>query len=212
MNEIIRRLGETGIVPVVVIEDAADAVPLGRALVNGGLPCAEVTFRTAAAAEAIRVLKKEVPELLVGAGTVLTTEQADQAKEAGASFIVSPGLNPKIVNYVRELGIPMMPGVCTPSEIEQAMELGIKEMKFFPAEAAGGLRMIKALCGPYQDVMFMPTGGITEGNAADYLLYEKILCCGGTWMVAPVTLKEKNFAAVERKTAEAAEIVRRIRG
>ena len=142
MNEVIEKLGRTGIIPVVVIENTADAVPLGKALVRGGLPCAEVTCRTAAAADASRILKKEVPELLVGAGTVLTKEQADQAEEAGVSFIVSPGLNPNIVRYVQEKGIPMMPGVCTPSEIETAMELGIQEMKFFPAEAAGGLKMI----------------------------------------------------------------------
>ena len=212
MNEVIEKLGRTGIIPVVVIENTADAVPLGKALVRGGLPCAEVTFRTAAAADAIRILKKEVPELLVGAGTVLTKEQADQAEEAGVSFIVSPGLNPNIVRYVQEKGIPMMPGVCTPSEIETAMELGIKEMKFFPAEAAGGLKMIKALCGPYRDVLFMPTGGITAKNAGDYLKYEKILCCGGTWMVSPAMIRDGKFEEIERLTAEAAEIVKEVRG
>ena len=212
MNEVIEKLGRTGIIPVVVIENTADAVPLGKALVRGGLPCAEVTFRTAAAADAIRILKKEVPELLVGAGTVLTKEQAAQAEEAGVSFIVSPGLNPNIVRYVQEKGIPMMPGVCTPSEIETAMELGIKEMKFFPAEAAGGLKMIKALCGPYRDVLFMPTGGITAKNAGDYLKYETILCCGGTWMVSPALIRDGKFEEIERLTAEAAEIVKEVRG
>ena len=206
------RINSCGIVPVVVLDDAKDALSLAGALREGGLPVAEVTFRTDAAEEAIRLISSTYPDMLVGAGTVLTKEQADQAEEAGVSFIVSPGLNPNIVRYVQEKGIPMMPGVCTPSEIETAMELGIKEMKFFPAEAAGGLKMIKALCGPYRDVLFMPTGGITAKNAGDYLKYEKILCCGGTWMVSPALIRDGKFEEIERLTAEAAEIVKEVRG
>lgn len=211
MNPVNERLKEIGIVPVVVINDAEDALPLAKALVNGGLPCAEVTFRTEAAAESIRIMSEAYPDLLVGAGTVLTKEQVDTAIESGAKFIVSPGLNPNIVSYVLEKGIPMVPGTCTPSDIERALELGLTEVKFFPAEASGGLNMIKALSGPYVNVSFMPTGGLNTDNVKDYLANPKIFCCGGTWIAKADLLKEKKFDEIERLVKEAAEIVKEVR-
>lgn len=211
MNPVNERLKEIGIVPVVVINDIEDALPLAEALVNGGLPCAEITFRTEAAARAIQIMSEAYPDLLVGAGTVLTKEQVDTAIESGAKFIVSPGLNPNIVSYVLEKGIPMVPGTCTPSDIERALELGLTEVKFFPAEASGGLNMIKALSGPYVNVSFMPTGGLNTSNVRDYLANPKIFCCGGTWIAKADLLKEKKFDEIERLVKEAAQIVKEVR-
>lgn len=211
MSEFTEKLRQTGIVPVVVLDDPSKAVRLAKALVSGGLPCAEVTFRTEAAKESIRLIREAYPEMFVGAGTVLTRKQADDAEEAGAGFIVAPGLNPDIVRYVQEKGIPMMPGVCTPSEIEQAMELGIRDMKFFPAEPCGGLKMIKALCAPYTEVKFMPTGGITLQLAREYLVYEKIICVGGSWMVNKSLIENEQFEEIEKMTREAAQLVREVR-
>ena len=165
MSTIIEQFKKIGIIPVVVLDDAKDALPLGKALCEGGLPCAEVTFRTAAAEETIRIMSSEFPDMLVGAGTVLTTEQVDRAVAAGAKFIVSPGFNPKVVKYCQEKNIPITPGIQTPTEIEAALELGLTTVKFFPAEPAGGLKMIKAIAAPYVNVSFMPTGGISESNA-----------------------------------------------
>ncbi len=164
MNEVLEKISKIGIVPVVVLDDAKDAKPLAEALIKGGLPCAEVTFRTAAAEESIRIMAGEFPEMLVGAGTVLTTEQVDRAVNAGAKFIVSPGLNPKIVKYCIDKGVPVTPGTSNPSDVEQAIELGLEVVKFFPAEAAGGLNMIKSMAAPYTQMKFMPTGGITAKN------------------------------------------------
>lgn len=211
MNETLCKLGEVGIVPVVVMKDAGKAEGLGEALMKGGLPCAEVTFRTEAAADTIRILKDKYPSMLVGAGTVLTTEQVDRAMDAGASFIVSPGLNPKTVTYCLEKGYPVLPGVMTPSEIEMALSLGLTELKFFPAEAAGGLKMLKALCAPYTMMKFMPTGGISAENAADYLAFNKIFCCGGSWMVKGDLIDNDNFDEIERLSREAAQIVKKAR-
>ncbi len=212
MNEVIEKLKKTGIVPVVVIENEEDALPLARALCNGGLPCAEVTFRTSAAASAIRLIKEAYPQMCVGAGTVLTKQQVDEAVASGSEFIVSPGLNPNIVTYVLEKGIPMLPGTCTPSDIERALELGLTQVKFFPAEPSGGLPMIKALAAPYVDVEFMPTGGINIQNVREYLSYKRIMCVGGTWMVKPQLIQEKRFDEIEKLAREAADIVKEVRG
>lgn len=210
--DIFDRLGEVGIVPVIALDDAKDAIPLGEALQRGGLACAEITFRTAAAEEAIRLMTKAFPDMIIGAGTVLTTEQVDRAVAAGAQFIVAPGCNPRIVRYCVERNIPMAPGVATASEIEQALECGVKKVKFFPAEANGGLAMIKALAAPYVDVTFMPTGGLNRDNVKAYLSYERIFACGGSWMVKKNLISEGRFDEIEQMAKEAAEIVKQIRG
>jgi 2-dehydro-3-deoxyphosphogluconate aldolase/(4S)-4-hydroxy-2-oxoglutarate aldolase len=203
MNEILQKISNYGIVPVIKIDDAANAVPLARALSDGGLPVAEVTFRTAAAEEAITRISKELPGMLVGAGTVLTTEQVDRAVNAGAKFIVSPGLNPKIVKYCVDKGIPVTPGCANPSDVEAAIELGLEVVKFFPAEAAGGVKMIKAMSAPYTGVKFMPTGGIDAKNLNDYLSFEKIIACGGSWMVNESFINNKEFDKITALTREA---------
>ena len=205
--DIFDKLGEIGIVPVVTIENEKDAIPLGRALIAGGLPCAEITFRTAASEEVIRLMNKEFPDMIVGAGTVLTTEQVDRAVSAGAKFIVAPGCNPRIVRYCVERNIPMAPGVATASEIEQALECGVKRVKFFPAEANGGLPMIKALAAPYVDVTFMPTGGLNPENVKEYLAYDRIFACGGSWMVKKDLISQGRFTEIERLSREAHNIV-----
>ena len=205
MNQILEELGKIGIVPVIALDDAKDAKPLAEALMKGGLPCAEVTFRTAAAEESIRIISENFPDMLVGAGTVLTTEQVDRAVNAGAKFIVSPGFNRKIVEYCIGKGIPVTPGTCTPSDIEQAIECGLDVVKFFPAEPSGGLAMIKALAGPYNQLKFMPTGGINAGNICDYLAYGKILACGGSWMVNKQYVAAGEFDKIEALTREAVE-------
>ena len=211
MKEIAEKFQKFGVVPVVVLEDTKDAVPLAKALVEGGLPCAEVTFRTEAAEESIRLMAEQFPEMLVGAGTVLTTEQVDAAVGAGAKFIVSPGLNPKIVKYCVEKNIPVTPGICTPSEAEQAIENGLEVVKFFPAEPAGGLKMIKAMAAPYTGLKFMPTGGINAANVKEYLAYDKILACGGSWMVKGDLVKAGAFDKIKELTAEARNLVESIR-
>ena len=212
MNDVIKALGEYGIVPVVVLNDAKDAEPLAKALCEGGLKCAEVTFRTAAAEEASKIMSEKFPEMLVGAGTVLTTEQVDRAVAAGAKFIVSPGLNPKVVKYCVEKGIPVCPGTCTPSEMEQAMDLGLDVVKFFPAEPSGGVKFIKAVAAPYTMLKFMPTGGVNATNVRDYLAYDKILCCGGSWMVKGSLIEAGEFDKIVEMTKEAAAIVKEVRG
>ena len=179
---------DCAVVPVVVLDDPKDALPLAEALMEGGLPCAEVTFRTEAAEESIRQMSREYPDMLVGAGTVLTTEQVDRAAAAGARFFVSPGFDPEIVDYCLEKQIPVFPGCMTPSEVAQGVKRGLKVLKFFPAEQAGGLAMIKAMAAPYTTVKFMPTGGISAKNLKEYLSCDKILCCGGSWMVKKLSL------------------------
>ena len=212
MNDTLKQIGSTGIVPVVVLNKADDAEPLAQALAKGGLPCAEVTFRTDAAEESIRRIAKKFPEMFVGAGTVLTTEQADRAVGAGAKFIVSPGLNPKVVEHCLKKGYPITPGIMTPTELEMALGFGLDVVKFFPAENAGGLKMIKAMSAPYTMMKFMPTGGINATNVRDYLACNKILACGGSWMVKGDLVTAGNFAEIERLTKEAAGIVKDIRG
>lgn len=211
MNEILNKIHEIGIVPVVVLNDAKDAAPLAKALCEGGLPCAEVTFRTEAAEETIRIMTGQFPEMLVGAGTVLTTEQVDRAVAAGAKFIVSPGFNPKVVQYCIDKGIPITPGCMTPSEIEQALEHGLEVVKFFPAEPAGGLKMLKAMAAPYVGMKFMPTGGISAGNVREYLKYDRILACGGSWMVKGDLINAGDFDKIRELTKEAVEIVKECR-
>ncbi|MGN0608509.1 MAG: bifunctional 4-hydroxy-2-oxoglutarate aldolase/2-dehydro-3-deoxy-phosphogluconate aldolase [Oscillospiraceae bacterium] len=205
MNSVIEEISKIGIVPVIALDDAKDAEPLAKALCKGGLPCAEVTFRTAAAEESIRIMSEKFPELLVGAGTVLTTEQVDRAVGAGAKFIVSPGLNPKVVAYCTSKNIPVVPGCSNPSDVEQAIELGLDVVKFFPAEAAGGLKMIKAMSAPYTSVKFMPTGGINADNVIEYLNFGKIVACGGSWMVSKDMIAAGEFDKIENLTRAAVE-------
>ena len=200
MNDIAKRIHDIGIVPVIALDDVNDAVPLAKALCNGGLPVAEVTFRTSAAHDAMIEMKKACPQMLIGAGTVLTKEQVDSAIEAGAEFIVAPGLNPEIVRYCQERNIPCIPGTANASNIEEAMSLGLDVVKFFPAENLGGIKMIKALSAPYRNMKFMPTGGIKENNVNDYLNESCILACGGTWMIDKKAMAEKDFGKIEELT------------
>ena len=203
MDACIKELYRIGIVPVVALEDAADALPLGAALKKGGVSAIEVTFRTAAAADAIRLLSREMPELLVGAGTVITKAQADAAIEAGAKFIVSPGFQPELVSYVLSKGVPMCPGTATPGEMEQAMALGLSAVKFFPAEQNGGAPMLKALSAPYRDLLFMPTGGVKLENLGTYLALDQVFACGGTWLATKDDIKAKAFDKITARTREA---------
>lgn len=203
MNPIVEEIGKIGIVPVIALDHAADALPLAKALIQGGIPCAEVTFRTDAAEEAIRLIAQEFPEMLVGAGTVLTTAQVDKAVAAGAKFIVSPGLNPVTVSYCLEKGIPVLPGTANPSDVEAAIALGLEVVKFFPAEAAGGIQMIKAMSAPYGKMKFMPTGGITADNLKEYLDFDQIVACGGSWMVKKELVAAGDFDQIEALTREA---------
>ena len=212
MNSVLEQIGHTGIVPVVVLNNASDAEPLANALIKGGLPCAEVTFRTAAAEESIKIMATKFPEMFVGAGTVLTTEQVDRAIGAGAKFIVSPGFNPKVVEYCLKNNYPITPGIMTPTELEMALGFGLDVVKFFPAENAGGLKMIKAMSAPYTMMKFMPTGGINAENVGDYLACDKILACGGSWMVKGDLISAGKFDEIQKLTVEAAAIVKEIRG
>ncbi|MCQ2519349.1 MAG: bifunctional 4-hydroxy-2-oxoglutarate aldolase/2-dehydro-3-deoxy-phosphogluconate aldolase [Lachnospiraceae bacterium] len=200
---VIDEIYNIGIVPVIALDNAKDAEPLAKALYNGGLPCAEVTFRTDAAEESIRIMTEKFPDMLVGAGTVLTTEQVDRAVAAGAKFIVSPGLNPKVVKYCVDKNIPIMPGTSNPSDVEAALELGLEVVKFFPAEACGGIEMIKAMSAPYGKVRFMPTGGVNASNLKSYLDFPKIIACGGTWMVKKDLIAAGKFDEIEALTREA---------
>lgn len=206
MKTITEQFYQYGVVPVVVLEDAKDAVRLAKALMDGGLPCAEVTFRTEAAEDAIRLMSKEYPDMLVGAGTVLTIDQVDRAVAAGARFIVSPGFDPEIVDYCLEKNIPVFPGCITPSEVAQAAKRGIEVVKFFPAEQAGGVAMIRSLAAPYTGMKFMPTGGISAKNLRDYLECDKILCCGGSWMVKSDLIHQGEFDRIRDLTREAVEL------
>jgi len=203
MHAILEKIEKIGIVPVIAINDVEKAVPLAKALEAGGIPCAEVTFRTAQGEEAIRRIAAEMPDVLVGAGTVLTCEQVDRAIGAGAKFIVSPGFNPKVVGYCIQKGIPVTPGCANPSDIEQALEAGLDVVKFFPAEQAGGLDYIKAISAPYPSLKFMPTGGINAGNIAKYIAFEKILACGGSWMVTAELVNSGNFEKITALSREA---------
>ena len=206
------KIASLGVVPVVVLNDAKDAEPLAKALVEGGLPVAEVTFRTEAAEESIKKMAAAYPDMLVGAGTVLTIDQVDRAMAAGAKFIVSPGFDPEIVDYCLEKSYPVFPGIITPSELAQAVKRGLKVVKFFPAEQFGGVSTIKALAAPYTQVKFMPTGGVNAKNLPDYLGFDKIIACGGSWMVKGDMVKAGEFDKIKEMTAEAVSLVKQIRG
>ncbi len=203
MNQILQEIGLLGIVPVIAIDNADDAVPLAKALVDGGLPCAEVTFRTAAAKEAITRIAKAYPTMMLGAGTVLTVDQVKAAVECGAKYVVSPGLNTKVVEYCVQHSIPVAPGVATPTEVEMALEQGLEVVKFFPAEANGGLPFLKAISAPYRSLKFIPTGGIDETNLLSYLKFNKVLACGGSWMVKSELINNKQFDEIKRITSQA---------
>ena len=207
MHEIRARFADLGVIPVVAIERAEDTMPLAEALIKGGLPCAEITFRTAAAADAMRIMSKR-GDILVGAGTVLTINQVKTALDAGARFMVSPGFNPKVAAYCVENNIAFTPGISTPSDIEGALDLGLNLLKFFPAEAFGGLKTLKAMSGPYTTVEFIPTGGINPQNLLEYLQFPKVVACGGTWIAKSALISEGRFDDIIKNVREALEIVR----
>jgi len=209
---IVERAREIGIIPVVSIPKLEDALPLAEALIEGGLPCAEITFRTAAAAEAIARISSRFPEILLGAGTVLTAEQAETAISAGVEFIVSPGTNPAVVDHCQSKDITIFPGVCTPTEIEMALSKGVDVVKFFPAEPMGGVKFLQAICAPYRNVRFIPTGGIDAKNIGDYLALPQVVACGGSWMVKPELFAAGDFAKVRQLAGQAAALAREIRG
>ena len=208
MNEVLKQIGALRLVPVVVIDNAKDARPLGDALSAGGLNCMEITFRTAAAAEAIKAAS-QIPGMLVGAGTVLNVDTVNRAMDCGAKFIVSPGLNPKVVEYCVKKNIPITPGVATPTEIEMALDHGLNVVKFFPADALGGVKTLKAISAPYGMMKFMPTGGITEANLPEYLKLPSVLACGGSWMVAKDLVTAGNFAKVTELTKAAVALAKK---
>ena len=212
MTDLLEELGCLGVVPVVKIERSEDAVALGDALLAGGLPCAEITFRTAAAEDAIRQMASSLPEIMVGAGTVLSVEQADKAVHAGARFIVCPGFNQKVVEWCLQNEIPVTPGVATPTEIDMALDKGLRILKFFPAEALGGIRTLKAIAAPYGGVKFIPTGGINRGNLADYLAHPSVHCCGGSWLVKASLISGGEFDEITQLTRDAMSVVREVRG
>jgi 2-dehydro-3-deoxyphosphogluconate aldolase / (4S)-4-hydroxy-2-oxoglutarate aldolase len=210
MHDILSRIGELKIIPVISLDDAADAVPLGEALAAGGLPIIEITFRTQAAEQAIRALANG-NQLLVGAGTVLNVDTAKRAVDAGAKFIVSPGFNPKVVSWCIGAGVAITPGTATPTDIEMALDHGLSVVKFFPAEAMGGIRMLKAVAAPYGMMRFVPTGGIGPENLEEYLKFPKVLACGGSWMAAKELIAERRFDKIRELTRQAVELAGRVR-
>jgi len=211
MNTILQEIKKCGVIPVIKLDSPDDALPLCRALADGGLNAAEITFRTDAAEESIKRVSAAMPEMLLGAGTVLTIDTARKAVAAGAKFLVSPGFNPAVVGWCAENNVCMIPGVCTPSDVEAGLSLGLTTLKFFPAEAAGGLKMLKALAAPYNMISFMPTGGIDEKNLADYLSFKPVIACGGSWMVKDELIKSGNWAEITRLSREAAGIKESVR-
>jgi len=211
MNDVLTQIEQFGVVPVVAIDAVDHALGLGRALIDGGLPCAEITFRTAAAADAIQAMTSNYPEMLVGAGTVLTVAQAQKAADAGARFVVTPGFDAAIVDWCIERDMPVTPGVMTPTEINMALNKGLTELKFFPAETAGGVKTLKAISGPYGGVRFIPTGGINAANLTDYLRLPVVIACGGSWLVKKQLIADGEFDRIAELTAEAIEIVKTAR-
>jgi 2-dehydro-3-deoxyphosphogluconate aldolase/(4S)-4-hydroxy-2-oxoglutarate aldolase len=208
MDEILKKIGELRLVPVVKIEDSRNALPLGQALRDGNLPIAEITYRTDAAEEAIRILTAELPEILVGAGTVLTIDQVKSAVGAGARFVVAPGFNPKVVDYCLEHNITIIPGVNNPSQIERALESRIEVVKFFPAEASGGIPFLKAVAAPYSGIQFLPTGGINLQNMMSYLSFSRVIACGGSWMVKSDLISAGKFQDIKRLSREAVDTIK----
>lgn len=211
MIDVTQQLARIRVVPVIVIDDPANAIPLARALCDGGIPCAEITFRTSTAAEALRSISGEFPDLLLGAGTVLTPEQAMWAKAAGAKFVVSPGFNARVVDYCLTHNIPVYPGVCTPTEIETALTHGLRVVKFFPAEPMGGLAYLKAVAAPYNEIDFIPTGGVNAGNLAAYLAFTRVIACGGSWMAPAEWISQQQFGRIRDESRVAQEIARAAR-
>ena len=211
MTSIDEKIYQLGVIPVVAIEDAKDAAALGQALIAGGLPCAEITFRTSAAAESVRTLSSQFPGLLVGAGTVLSVEQAKDAVDGGAKFLVTPGFDQDVVAFSLARGVPIYPGVATPTEINMALKMGLNILKFFPAEALGGLKTLKAIAGPYTQVRFIPTGGINAQNLVEYLNSPAVVACGGSWPVKKTLIANGEFETITRLTAEAVQLVQQIR-
>jgi 2-dehydro-3-deoxyphosphogluconate aldolase/(4S)-4-hydroxy-2-oxoglutarate aldolase len=207
MSEVLKRLGEIRLVPVVVLEDAKNAEPLAEVLIAGGLPCAEITFRTAAAAESIKRIA-QFKEICLGAGTVLSVDQVKLAIDSGATFIVSPGFIPKVVKYCVKNKIPIIPGICTPTEIEMGLDYGLNIFKFFPAEAYGGLKTLKAISAPYSMIKFIPTGGINAKNVRDYLSLKQVFACGGSWMVSKEMISNGKFNAMTTLVKEAVNLVK----
>ncbi|WP_434999110.1 bifunctional 4-hydroxy-2-oxoglutarate aldolase/2-dehydro-3-deoxy-phosphogluconate aldolase [Vibrio scophthalmi] len=207
MSDITQQLAALKVIPVIAIDNAQDIIPLGKVLADNGLPVAEITFRSTAAVEAIRLLKQAQPEMLIGAGTVLNRQQVIAAKEAGASFIVSPGFNPNTVKACQELDIPIVPGVNNPSTVEAALEMGLTTLKFFPAEASGGIAMLKSLLAPYGGIQIMPTGGINTQNINDYLAIPRVVCCGGSWMVEKSLINNGEWETIAQLTRDAVALV-----
>jgi 2-dehydro-3-deoxyphosphogluconate aldolase/(4S)-4-hydroxy-2-oxoglutarate aldolase len=212
MEKILEKIGQLGVVPVVAISRPEDASALGEALMKAGLACAEITFRTAAAEEVIKQLSMAFPEMLVGAGTVLTVGQAESAVRAGARFIVSPGFDAKIVDWCRERDMLVTPGVATPTEINMALDKGLHVLKFFPAEALGGVKTLKAIAAPYKGVKFIPTGGVEAENLKDYLSLPAVHACGGSWMVKASLIDSGKFDEITSLAREALQIVQQVRG
>ena len=206
-NEWIDRLRALRVMPVIQIENAADAVPLAKVLVENGLPAAEITFRTAAAAESIRLIRAAYPQIVLCAGTVLTTEQVDAAIAAGVDFVISPGFNPTTVKYCLANNIKMIPGVNNPSLVEQALELGVSALKFFPAEASGGINMLKSLVGPYSQIQLMPTGGVTPLNLSDYLAIPQVIACGGTWIAPTSAITQHDWDLIAANVREVCAMI-----
>jgi 2-dehydro-3-deoxyphosphogluconate aldolase/(4S)-4-hydroxy-2-oxoglutarate aldolase len=207
MDHIFEQIGKFKLVPVVKIERAADSLALGNAFLAGGLPLAEITFRTDAAQESIRILSKSLPEMLIGAGTVLKVDNVKKAIQAGAKFIVAPGFNPKVVDYCIENGIPVIPGVNSPSQIEMGLDRDLSVLKYFPAEASGGLKLLKAMAEVYGDVKYIPTGGISADNLLEYLSFNRVIACGGTWIAKSNLISEGRFDEITRLTRQAVELI-----
>jgi 2-dehydro-3-deoxyphosphogluconate aldolase / (4S)-4-hydroxy-2-oxoglutarate aldolase len=212
VNDVTLALATIRIIPIIVIEDPANAVPLARALLEGGISCVEITFRTSTAAEALRRITDELPDLLVGAGTVLTPVQATWARAAGAKFVVSPGFNARVVDYCLTHDMPVYPGVCTPTEIETALNRGLRVVKFFPAEPIGGLPYLKAIAAPYSDIDFIPTGGVNASNLASYLAFKRVIACGGSWMAPAEWIAQQRFDRITEESRVASAIARASRG
>lgn len=208
MSPILDQFEKMRVIPVVAIENARDAAQLAEALIEGGLPCAEITFRTVAAIDAMRIMAQR-GDILVGAGTVLKVDQVKAAVDAGAQFMVAPGFNPKVVGYCVENNIAVTPGICTPSDIEAALEFGVEVLKFFPAEAFGGLKTLKAMSAPYGTVRFVPTGGISPVNLVEYLQFPKTLACGGTWIAKTALISGGQFDQILSNAKEAVELVKK---
>ena len=209
VSNVLARLGEARILPVVELDTSEAALPLAKALMAGGLPVAEITFRSEAAAESIGILRERIPEMLVGAGTVLGIEQVALAHRAGSQFVVTPGFNPSVVEACLETGLPVLPGINNPTGVERALGFGLDAVKFFPAEASGGVPFLKALSGPYPSVRFVPTGGIGPGNLGDYLALPNVLACGGSWIVSPALVRASRFDEVARLAGEAVALAAR---